>query len=205
VTFKQLQDATLADAFAEAKRSNAKDWLNFRLTWIFDSADWTFTKTTSPVTVTANSQVVTAMPADFAVATGLWNAEGVPLDPIQDYADFASLYVGTSNVTSGKPEAYTVVGTSVFVGPTSSETSAAYLLAYERAPTLLVNDGDVPNIPAGYHMALVHGAKAEGFKLSNVPMAGAFEEDFQAAITVMGHKYLVNNRAGHQQVPAYRP
>jgi len=205
VNFLALQNAVLADAFAEAKRADAKLWINFRNTWIFDVEDWSFTKGTDAVTVTANSQVVSGVSADFAVALGLWNAEGVPLDPVPTYADFASYYIGTGNATTGKPEAFHVLGTSILVGPTSSETSAGYLLAYEKAPTLLVADGDIPNLPEGYHMALVHGAKAEGFKLSNVPLAGAFEEDFAAAIEVMKSKYLTSNRTGHAQVPVYRP
>jgi hypothetical protein len=205
VTFKEIQDATISKAFSEADRADVKRWINFRLAWIFDAADWTFTKASVPVTVTANSQVVTQLPADFAVVMGMWNAEGVPLTPVDDYDDFASAYIGTSNTTTGKPAAFTVLGSQIFVGPTSSETSANYRLSYEQSATLLVNDSDVPNIPAGYHMALVHGAKAEGFKLSNVPLAGSFEEDFQAAITVMSRKYLGNNRTGHPQVPAYRP
>jgi hypothetical protein len=205
VTFKAIVDATLADAFAEGKRSSAQGWVNFRLSWLWDVADWTFKKGTAAVSVAASSQVVGTVPADFLIAMGLWNAEGTPLEPVFDYDTFATRYLGTGHVQPGKPEAFTVLGTQILVGPTSSETSTGYLLAYEKAATMLVADADVPGIPAGYHMALVHGAKAEGFKLSNVPMAGAFEEDFQAAITVMGKRYLTNNRAGHPQVPAYRP
>lgn len=205
MNFIAIQNAVLDKAFDETERASTKLWINFRLAWMFDIADWTFARGTDAITVTANSQAVTSMPTDFAVALGIWNAEGAPLDPIPDYDDFASNYIGTGNATTGKPEAFTVLGTTILVGPTSSETSSGYLLAYQKAPTELVLDADVPNIPTGYHMALVHGAKAEGFKLSNVPLAGAFEEDFQAAINAMSHKYLQNNRTGHPQAPAYRP
>jgi hypothetical protein len=114
------------------------------------------------------------------------------------------MYIGTGNASTGLPEAYTVQGTTIYVGPTSSETSANYLLHYQKAPTLLVNDSDVPGIPAGYHLALVHGAKAEGFKLTNVPLAAAFDADFQAAITAMQRKYVDASKPRVVQAPAYR-
>jgi hypothetical protein len=124
--------------------------------------------------------------------------------PVDDYDDFASAYSARRTQRQGSrrrsPSSAHDLRRTHLLG-----NSANYLLSYEQSATLLVNDSDVPNIPAGYHMALVHGAKAEGFKLSNVPLAGSFEEDFQAAITVMSRKYLGNNRTGHPQVPAYRP
>lgn len=207
MTFKQLQDAVLADGFAESKRSDAKNWINFRLGWIWDLDEWTFAKGSSAVTVTAGSQVVTGIPADcdYSAVTGLYRADGQPLIPIESYNDFARLYVGTGNNQQGPPEAFCVYGSSIFVGPTSSETTAAYLLLYEKAPTLLVADGDIPAIPPQYHLALVHGAKAEGFKLSNVPLADAFDADFQAAINAMRRKYLVSVRGAGTQVPRYTP
>lgn len=204
MTFVEIVNAVLADAFAEARRTDAKRWVNFRLAWIWDVGDWTFADGTDAVTVTAGSQVVTGVASDIAVVYGMWRSDGTPLLPIEKYADFANAYVGTGNATTGLPEAYTVLGTSIFVGPTSSETNSNYLLAYQKAPTLLVNDSDTPGIPAGYHIALVHGGKAEGFKLTNVPLAAAFDADFQAAITAMQHKYLDANRPRVTQAPAYR-
>jgi hypothetical protein len=204
MTFVDIVDAVLADAFAESRRLDAQTWVNFRLAWIWDVADWTFADATDAVTVTSGSQIVSGIAADIAVVYGMWRSDGTPLMPIENYSDFAKLYVGTNNTAGGLPEAYTVLGTSVFVGPTSSETNSGYLLSYQKAPTLLVNDSDVPGIPAGYHLALVHGGKAEGFKLTNVPLAQAFDADFQAAITAMQHKYLDASRPRVVQAPAYR-
>jgi hypothetical protein len=203
MTFLEIVNAVLADAFGESKRADAKTWTNFRLAWVYDIADWSFSYGTDAVTVTAGSQVVSSLPTDFAVALGMWNAEGSPL-ALMGYNDFADSYLGTSNNASGRPEAYAVLGTTVFVGPTSSETNAGYLLSYQKAQTALVGDTDVPGIPAGYHLALVHGAKAEGFKLTNVPLAQSFDADFQAAITAMQRKYLVASKPRVAQSPAYR-
>lgn len=205
MTFVEIQNAVKANGFAESDRASIKTWINFRLGWIWDLDDWTFVQGSAAVTVTTGSQTVSNLPSDFATALGLWNARGCPLEPVPEYRDFASRYLGTSNIGSGVPEAYTVLGSSILVGPTSNETSSGYLLGYEKAPTMLVSDTDVPGIPSQYHLALVHGAKAEGFKLSNVPLADAFDADFQAAITAMRRKYLRSMRGTATQVPAYRP
>lgn len=205
MNFVQLQNAVLADGFAETKRSDAKNWINFRLGWIWDLDDWSFVQGTASVTVTGGSQTVSSMPTDFSLALGLQRADGTQLTPIEEYVDFAHRYVGTTNNQTGPPQAFTVVGSTIYVGPTSNETSSTYTLTYEKAPTLLSADGDIPAIPTQYHLALVHGAKAEGFKLSNVPLADSFDQDFQAAITAMRRKYLRSIRGAGTQVPAYRP
>lgn len=205
MTFLELQNAVIDKAFDESDRAAVKTWLNFRLAWIFDLEDWTFTQDSDLVTVTAGSQSVSSLPADFAIALGLDNELGDPLEPIDEYRNFARRYIGSNNSAAGRPEAFHADGTSILVGPTPSITSAAYLLSYEKEPTLLVADADEPGIPEGYHLALVHGAKAEGFKLSNVPLAEQFDDDFQAAITAMRRKYLRPMRGTSAQVPAWRP
>lgn len=204
MTFKQLQDAVLADAFAEAKRADVKNWLNFRYTWIFDVDEWTFTQGTALVTVTSGSQAVTNLPSDFGLAYALYKSDGSPLEPV-DYQTFQASYYSTTSPLSGPPEAFTVLGSSILVGPTSNETKADYSLAYEKTVTPLSADTDVPVIPSGYHLALVHGAKAEGFKLTNVPLADSFDADFQAAVTTMRRKYLRSLPHNQAQSPAYRP
>lgn len=204
MTYVEIVNAVLADAFDESRRADAKKWVNFRLSWLWDIADWSFKDGRTNVTVTAGSQNVTGMPADFAAAKNLWRADGDSLHELPDFADFATRFIGTANATSGRPTHYVVQGLSIFVGPTSAETSSGYLLHYKKAPTLLVGDSDVPAIPDGYHMALVHGAKAEGFRLTNVPLAAAFDADFQAAITAMQATYLDASKPRQTQSPAYR-
>lgn len=205
MTFVEIVNAVLADAFSESRRADAKTWVNFRLSWLWDVGDWAFAEGRADVTVTAGSQTVTGMPDDFQVARALYRADGEPLCEISSFDEFASRYIGAANTATGLPEAYTVLGSTIYVGPTSTETSASYLLVYQKAPTLLVEDADVPAIPAGYHMALVHGAKAEGFRLTNVPLAAQFDADFQAAITAMQQRYRTSSKPTVQQSPAWRP
>lgn len=202
MTFKQIVDATLSGGFAESQRADAKNWVNFRYTWMWDIADWTFAQGTATVTVT-NGAVTSGMPTDFVTALAIFSSDGTPLVPFAEYRDFAELYIGTASAGAVLAEAFTVLGSTISIGPTSS--SGTYTLVYQKGPTPLVNDTDVPAIPAGYHLALVHGAKAEGFKLNAVPsMADAFDADFQAAITAMRSRYL-RNLDVHVQTPAYIP
>ncbi len=147
------------------------------------------------MTVTAGSQTVTGVTSDLAAVLTLQRSDGTPLVPLSP-PDFFGRYHGSTQ--SGKPEAFTIVNGAVMVGPTSSET-ATYKIVYEKDPTLLVADNDVPAMPAGFHFALVHGGAAEGLKLQNDPTWQAFEQDFQASITAMRRKYLANVRGTHGQ------
>lgn len=203
MNFLELQNATLQDSFTESRRADVKNWLNARYTWMWDYADWTFADATANVTVTAGSREVTLEPADLGVVYDLFRADSEPLEAIT-YDEYALNYLGTGNTSSGLPEAYTVLGTSILVGPTSSETNAGYLLSYQKIATLLSADGDTPAIPAGYHMALVAGAKGLGFKMTNVPLSQVFDAEYQAAIQAMSRKYLENNKPRGRQTPAYR-
>ena len=203
MTFLQIVNAVLADAFAEGKRADAKNWVNHRYTWLCDLEEWPFMRATTVVTVTAGSATVTNVPTDFAIAQALLDQYGTPLEPVRDPQDFYDRYYGQT-VANGKPEAFTIDGGVLLVGPTSNETSALYKLVYQRAAAALSADGDVPIIPTGYHMGLVHGGKAEGFRLTNVPLADQFDADFRGTVDAMRAKYLSPMRDKRRQSPAYR-
>ncbi len=196
MTFKEIQDAVLSDRFDESQRGDAKHWVNHRYAWIWALEEWNFQYGTDDVTVTSGSQAVTGVTSDLAAVLTLQRSDGTPLVPLSP-ADFYGHYYGSTQ--TGSPEAFTVVNGAVMVGPTSNETATTYRLVYEKEPTLLVADNDVPAIPAGFHFALVHGGAAEGLKLQNDPTFQAFEQDFQASITAMRRKYLSNVRGTHEQ------
>jgi hypothetical protein len=52
---------------------------------------------------------------------------------------------------------------------------------------------------------LVHGGKAEGFKLANVPLWQAFDADFTAAANVLQRSYLTGIRGQVGQFGSGRP
>lgn len=206
MTFKAIVDAVLAGRFKESQRADAKNWVNFRLAWIYDLEQWTFTQGAADVAVTAGSKTVSGLPADFASAIGLFRADGAELAPL-DWHDYEQRY---RSADAGAPEAFTVFGAgattpTVLVGPPSNETSSVYRLLYEKRATLLVADGDVPGIPEEHHFGLVHGGRSEGMKLQNDPTWQSVEQDFLATIDTMRRKWLNPMRGMHRQTPAYRP
>lgn len=201
LTFLQLQNAVLADGFAEAKRTDAKNWINYRHAWLWDLEEWTFKFATATVTFTAGAQTISA-PADFRTALALYDSQGRPVRPYADIREFLDLYNTNGQPGSGAPEAYTVVGGSLLVGPNGDGTTG--LLVYEKTKPSLANDSDTTGLPDGYDLALVHGGKAEGFKLANVPLWSGFDDDFTAAANALRRNYLTEVRAaGSRQFGHY--
>jgi len=206
MTFVQIVNAVLADGFAEAKRVDAKLWVQARHAWLWDLEDWTFKQGDGNVTFTANSQVV-ALGAitDLHAVLGLYNAQGAPLRGYKDPREFFDRYNANISVGSGSaPEAYTMWGSQLLVGPKGDGSTG--LLLYEKSKPSLVNDADTTGLPEGYDVALVHGGKAEGFKLANVPLWQGFDDDFTAFANALEKNYLVSvKEQGSQQLRAYRP
>lgn len=205
MTFGAILDAVLADGFDSTRRTDAKTWVNTRLGLFWNAGEWSFRQATANVTVTAGSSTVGGLPSDLRVVTGLDRDDGKPLKLYREYRDFAAKYVGINNAQSGTPEAVVNLNGVVYVGPTPTATSSSYVLSYEKAAPTLVNDSDVPTIPAEYHLALVVGAKAEGFVLTSVLLSDPFEARWQEHLTSCKQEYLVSVRGAGEQVPAYRP
>lgn len=203
MTFLQLQNAVLADGFAEAKRSDCKNWITFRHAWLWDLCEWTFKFDTAAVTFTASAQVVADTPTDLAAAIVLYDHNGCPVTGIRDTREFFGRYNANLSNGNATPEAFTVINNQLFVGPAGDGTTG--LLVYEKTKPMLVDDDDTTGLPDGYDLALVHGGKAEGFKLSNVPLWQAFDADFTAAANALQRQYLTSMRGQVGQLAAYIP
>lgn len=203
-TFLELQDAVILGLLDESDRAAAKTYINHRYGWILALEEWSFLNDTASVTVTDGSQTVTNLPTDFGIPIGLWDSDGNPLQAMSDWRAFLSRYNANLG-DSGSPEAYTVIGSSLLVGPTPDTTATDFLLAYELEGAAMVADGDVPIIPTLFHVALIHGGRAEAMKMAFNPQWQAVEQDFLASIDAMRRRYLVGVRSTGEQVPAYRP
>ena len=87
----------------------------------------------------------------------------------------------------------------------SEDAEGFTALVYEKSKPMLVDDNDTTGLPDGYDLALVHGGKAEGFKLSNVPLWEGFDQDFSAAATALEKDYLTGIRGQNNQLGSGRP
>ncbi len=221
ISFLTLQNTALANGFTESNRADAKTWINFRYGWILGLEEWTFRRSIAAVTFTAGNSLLQGIPTTFGpgagVAINLQTSDGSQLNPM-DWGDFQQRYYGTT-VPSGTPMAYSVVsgnvngtfGSQILVGPTPSANDTGqlmYLLGLCHLdssgliqPGPMSADTDYPILPVEHQLALVHGAKATGFRLTNVPMAEQLEEDFKNTLAAMRANYLEDIRADTGSAP----
>lgn len=204
MTFLEIQDAVMDNLFDETDRANVKNWINLRYGWMLALEKWTFLNATASVTVTSGSQTVTGLPTNFGVVIGLWDSDGAPLKGYSDWREFLSRY-NTNLDDTGTPEAYTVIGGTLLVGPTPDTTATDFLLAHELEAAAMSADADVPVIPSLFHRSLVSAGRAEGMKERLNPAWREVEQNFLASIDAMRRRYLTGVRQTGEQVPAYRP
>lgn len=161
MTFLDLQNELISvpsSRFKETQRASVMKWINYAYAKLWTLDDWTFRLTQAAPTVTAGSTVVSSVPADFGASMGFWRVDGQEINYLKP-RQFNNRWQG--DTSQGLPEDFTVINGALTVRPISSET-AAYALLYERTVTPMVNDNDVPLIPAPYHYLLVHGATITG-------------------------------------------
>jgi hypothetical protein len=203
MTFGAILDAVCEDGLSPTRRADAQEWVRFRHAWIWGAANWTFKNTTGSIVFTANSQVTAPVPTDIHAVFAVYDSTGLPLLGIRDIRKFYDAYNTLSLTGSGSPEAYTVVNSQILVGPKGDGTTG--LVVYQKSKPSLVNDADATGLPDGFDLALVHGGKAEGYKMTNVPMADQFDADFTAAVQAMENDWLEQVLESGDRAGAYRP
>lgn len=203
--FGQILDAVCKDGIAPSKRQDAQEWVRFRHAWLWDLEDWTFKFAVADVTFTAGSRVIDVAdaPADLHAAVALFDSNGDAVSGVSDLRRFFNDYNANRGLSAGTPEAYTIVGGRIFLSQPGDGSTG--ILVYEKSKPTLANDNDPTGLPDGYDLGLVHGGKAEGFKLTNIPLADNFDADFTATANTMRRAYLNPVRETGQQSPAYRP
>jgi hypothetical protein len=203
MNFGQILDAVCDDGIAANRRESAKEWVKARHAWIWGAANWTFKETTGAITFTANTQIASA-PADVQATFAIYNSGGDPLRAYRDLRRFYTLYNTLGGVSASTPEAYTVVDGQIIIGPQGDGTTG--MIVYQKQKPALVNDDDATGLPDGFDLALVHGGKAEGFKLTNAPaLAAVFDADFEAAVNAMQNDWLENVLESGEVSGAFRP
>ena len=185
--------------------------INQRYAWIWAEHDnWTFRKTTASIGVQAGSQTTTGQPSDVSKVYAILNQYGDRLNPIEDIDEFHNRYYNSVNPTTGPPEAFAVSGGTILVGPTSSETSSAYKIIYDKAFTPLAMDTDVPAIPSEHHMTIVDGASAVVYRMDSDYRWTEFEQAFQQGVSAIESDYLENTEeigqyGSWEQAQPYHP
>jgi hypothetical protein len=203
MTFGDILNAVCQDGISATRRSDAKQWVIARHAWLWGAQPWTFRNATADIVFTENQQQA-AGPADVGAVLAVYTAQGDPLVGIRDIRKFFDRYNTLGYSSSGTPEAYTVVGGQVLVGPKGDGSTG--LIVYQKTKPTLTNDGDSTGLPDGFDLALVHAARAEGFKLTNAFQLAEFEDaEFNAAIGALENDWLEDVLETGGQVGAYRP
>lgn len=203
MTFKEIQDMAMADRFGETRRTDMKQWINYVGGLIWDADDWTFRTGTKTVQTDATG-TITNLPADFGETKALFLSDGTRLTAMHDETDFYARYFGTAaSVAANQPEAYTVIGGSLLVGPFAAVTGM--LLIYQKDWTVLVADSDVPALPLETHVGLAMGASKWGLALKSDPSWLGLDSAIPEVMGTLRANYLtsVGDKRG-RQAPAYR-
>jgi len=199
MTFEEIQDAVLSDRFGESKRADAKRWINHRYGRMWAQEPWNFKISVASYSLAQNA--TTASLGSFQRVIAVFDDTISPLyRPVEAMrpADFYSW----ATRSAGIPVGFTVIGDNIrFDAPASS--ARTYTVIGELEFTELVNDSDVPLIPAEFHQTLVHGAISEGLRLENDPTWQAAEEDFRAGVEDMKKGYLTPVRNFVSAYPAW--
>lgn len=194
MTFLELQEAVMANSrFRESQRGDIKTWINARYWWLWSLEDWPFRYATDTLTVTAGSQSVSSVPADFGKAVALVptlsGQRGSKLRYLTPGRFFADYYDPAGD-EGGDPAVYTIVNGTLFVAPTPDAAATDYKLVYLKEWAELSADENEPALPTGAHLSLVFGAAATGLKLEQDPGWQAFDQDFNSAIQILRAGYL---------------
>lgn len=207
MNFKELQDQVIAGSFDESLRGQVKTWLNNRYQMLWALDDWTFKDAAVNVGTLAGSNLLQNLPPDVGMIYSITNQDGEELLAIPDPREYYRTYVSATSPQVGPPEAYSAVNEQILLGPIADTTRDDYTLLYRKAVTLLDDDTDIPAFPAGFHLALVHGAKADGYTMrAMILFAGVSEQMFGEVVDAMREELLgIIVDAGDWWSGRYRP
>lgn len=204
MTFGDILNMVCKDGISSSYRTDAKEWVKTRHEWLWGVEDWTFKVTTASLEFTAGAQVLAAPPSDLHATFAIYDAQGDPLRAIRDVRAFFDLYNTNYVSDNGSPEAYTVVDGQVLVGPKGDGSTG--LIVYQKTKPTLSADTDTTGLPDGCDMALVYGAKADGYVATNAgALAPILEERFQAIYEGMMNDWLEAVLETGGQSGAFRP
>lgn len=189
MTYKEIQDAVLLDRFDETQRAAIKFAINSRYGRLWALEPWSFKRALVSFAVSAGDSEFTL------TELGLQKVEAVfsdlPSDFTRMYADRPEMALQWAETSSGTSAAYTLMGDTLRLDrPPTSATDLLVVGQKKWAP--LVNDSDVPLIPAEYHFALVVGAAADMLLREADPTWQGEEKSFNDQVNEMRMSYMSN-------------
>lgn len=204
LNFGQILDAVCKDGINASRRSDAKEWVRNRQAAVWGAAPWTFKQKQGSIVFTGNQQIAAGAPTDVQSVYAVYDSNGYPLVGYRDIRKFFDVYNTIANPTGGSPEAYTVVDGQIYVGPSGDGSTG--LIVYQAEKPAMSADTDVSGLPDGFDLALVYGAKATGYTLTNMQaLAAEFEQMFTAQIEALMGDYLDAVLETGGQSGAFRP
>lgn len=194
MTGAELITEFLADKRFGQNRVRVLGFLNYRYGEMLELEEWAFLRARASVTL--DTGTVTA-PADMGLPWNMYFADGSGELAQLGLDDFHDAYLGQP---PGVPEAFTVFGATLLIGPAPDSSYPATLL-YQSQPPWLADDEVPPVIPAEAHEGLVAGAQAFALELENDPTGGPLEARYQRTIDAMRRRYLTAGRGVVDRVP----
>ncbi len=202
MTFKELQDAVLSDRFSEAKRADAKRWINYRYARIWAQETWPFKMVAVTPSVAAGAKTLSLATLGLQRIEGVWDSSSQGTTNRVYLADRPEDFYNWTSTVSGRGYGFTTIGDTLILDRPASVTTTMLILG-ESEFIPLSADGDVPLIPAGFHNLLVHGGTSEGLREENDPTWQGFEQDYQAGLVDLKAGYLTAVRSAQDSFPAW--
>ena len=205
LNFGQILNEVLTDGLDQSYRSSAEEWVRYRHAALWDYADWTFKYKTGTVTFTSGQQALNTgdYPSDIHAIYAMYDNQGSPLRAYRDVRQFFDHYNTNALPLTAPPEGYTTIAGVPYIGPLGNGTTG--IVVYQMEKPSLVNDADPTGLPDSFDLALVYGAKATGYELTNNPLAPSLEQAYLSCIAAMENGWLDQTLETGEQSGAYRP
>lgn len=204
MTYREIQDAVIRKCCDSSQRADVQAAIKLRHSMLWNADRWTFRYGTTDVTFTAGSNIATPDADDVHAVIALFDANGSRVQGVADFLQFFSTANANANLATGSPSRYTVLNGSIYTDVLGDGTVGTAI--YRKSKPTLANDNDTTGLPDDYDLALVHGGKAEMFKLQIVPdLATSFDGNYNAVINSLQRNYLAQVKEPGQQWGAYTP
>jgi hypothetical protein len=187
MTVGEMLDGILLDRFEADHRPRALKALNNRYAQLWALEDWTWKYAEVPITLTGNNQYAGGLPADFGVPMYVWDENHNQL-PYLGIDEFRLYY---PPAVSAYPVAWTVIAQQILLGPTPS-SAMTFSTYYRKRLVPFTSEGETPQIPVEFQLALVHGGRAELLAFYNDPTSADMEAQYQLDVQALQRDYLAD-------------